>query len=63
MPYNACRILKFNPEDESAASVGKDLGGQHEMKYEDTVLAPMGGCMASLIVPITLLDLIQQMRS
>jgi hypothetical protein len=37
MPYNACRILKFNPEDESAASVGEDLGDLHE-KYEETVL-------------------------
>ncbi len=46
MPYNACRILKFNPEDESAASVGEDLGEDHqhdmEMKYEDTVLGTNG---------------------
>ena len=46
MPFNARRILKFNPEDESAASVGEDLGEDHqhdmEMNYEDTVLGTNG---------------------
>ena len=36
MPYNARRILKFNPEDESAVSVGEHLGDQ-EYKFSGTV--------------------------
>ena len=41
MPYNARRILQFDPEDESAVSGGEDLGDQHE-KYENTVLSTNG---------------------
>jgi hypothetical protein len=37
MPFNARHILKFNPQDESAASVEEDQGDTPE-KYEDTVL-------------------------
>ena len=47
MPYNARRILKFDPEEESTANVGERLGDQHDAmemnKYnEDTVLGNNG---------------------
>ena len=37
MPLNATHILKLNPENDSVASVGDDLGDM-DMKYRGTVL-------------------------
>jgi radical SAM superfamily enzyme YgiQ (UPF0313 family) len=47
MPYNARRILKFDPEEESTTNVWERLGDQHDEmemnKYnEDTVLGING---------------------
>ena len=44
MPCHARRILKFDPENESVASVGEDLGVDGRSMYNGTVLG-IDGCL------------------